>query len=100
MDEGGGPRFTDALYGIMAIYEIQGKYDLAVQTCDRILLNLREEWGMKDEQAVLEALEERERLAKKICPPEHDPSLHNAAEGFLYNAKRMLPLLLLFALLC
>ena len=66
IEEDSKPRFTDALYGIMAIYEIQGKYDLAVQTCDRILLNLREEWGMKDEQVVLEALAERERLAKKI----------------------------------
>ena len=59
------PRFTDALQAIAMIHEIRGEYKEAADTYDRILENLRNEWGMTEETAVKEAEAERERLRKK-----------------------------------
>lgn len=59
------PRFVDALEGIARIYEIQEEYKKAADTYDRILENLREEWGFTDEAAVQEALREKNRLLQK-----------------------------------
>ena len=59
------PRFTDALEAIAMIHEIKGEYKEAAATYDRILENLRTEWGMTEETAVKHAMEERERLLKK-----------------------------------
>lgn len=59
------PRYTDALYGIATIYEIMGEYKKAAATVERILENMREEWGFTEETVVKEAEEERNRLLKK-----------------------------------
>ena len=60
------PRFIDALQGIAIIYEIQGKYKEAINTCDRILDNLQNEWNLKEEAAVKEIEREKNRLLNKI----------------------------------
>lgn len=59
------PRFIDALQGIATVYEIQGKYQEAANTCDRILENLRDEWDLKEEAAVKEIEREKSRLLEK-----------------------------------
>lgn len=59
------PRFTDALQGIAAIYEIMGENKKAAATYDRILDNLKDEWGLTEETAVQEAEQERNRLLQK-----------------------------------
>ena len=59
------PRFIDALQGIAIIYEIQGKYKEAINTCDRILDNLQNEWNLKEEAAVKEIEREKNRLMNK-----------------------------------
>jgi tetratricopeptide (TPR) repeat protein len=65
-DEQHKPRFTDALQGIAAICEITGDLARAVSTYDRILDNLKHEWGFSEETAVLEAEREKNRLLKKL----------------------------------
>ena len=60
------PRFTDALQGIATIYEIQGKYQEAADTCDRLLENLRNEWNLNEEAAVKEVEREKARLLDKV----------------------------------
>lgn len=59
------PRFTDALQGIAVIYEIMGEYKKAAATYDRILANMKDEWGFTEETVVKEAEEERNRLLKE-----------------------------------
>ena len=59
------PRFYDALQGIARIQEIQGRYKEAAATYDRILDNLKDEWGYTEEYAIKEAERERDRLLKK-----------------------------------
>lgn len=59
------PRFTDALQGIAAIYEIMGENQLAAATYGRILDNLKNEWGLTDETVVQETEQERNRLLQK-----------------------------------
>ena len=59
------PRFMDALQGIAVIYEILGDNKMAAATYDRILDNLKNEWGLTEETAVAEAEQERARLLKK-----------------------------------
>ncbi len=59
------PRFMDALQGVATIYEIQGKYQEAADTCERILDNLRTEWDLKEESAVKEMEREKARLLDK-----------------------------------
>ena len=58
------PRFQDELMGIADIYEIQGEYRKAAETCDRILDLLGTEWGITegDERKRLE-----ERKAKLLA---------------------------------
>ncbi|MBQ4159199.1 MAG: helix-turn-helix domain-containing protein [Clostridia bacterium] len=53
-EERNKPRFTDALEAIAAIYEIKGAFGKAAETYERILENLKTEWGMKEESAVFE----------------------------------------------
>lgn len=60
------PRFTDALQGIATIYEIQGKYQEAADTCERLLENLRNEWNLSEEAAVKEVEREKSRLLDKL----------------------------------
>lgn len=62
------PRFVDALQGIAAIYGIMGDYRNAAATCDRILDNLRDEWGFADEAIVQETEREKNSLLQKIGP--------------------------------
>jgi tetratricopeptide (TPR) repeat protein len=60
------PRYTDELHGIADIYKIQGNYRKAVETYDRIIENMRIEWGMKDEVEIKDVEEERARLSTLI----------------------------------
>ena len=60
------PRFMDALQGIATIYEIQGKYKEAVETCDRMLENLDKEWNLTEEAMVKETKREKARLLDLI----------------------------------
>ena len=60
------PRFIDALQGIATIYEIQGKYQEAVNTCGRILDNLKNEWNLTEEAIVKEIEREKARLLDKV----------------------------------
>ncbi len=62
-DEDRKPRYTDALHGIATIYEILGKNEKAVETYDRMIACIKEEWGYRDEDA---AVIEVERQKKKI----------------------------------
>ena len=59
------PRFIDALQGIAAIREIQGRYAEAAAAYDRILENMHEEWGFTEETVVREAEQERARLLQR-----------------------------------
>lgn len=59
------PRFIDALQGIAAIREIQGRYAEAAAAYDRILENMHEEWGYTDETVVREAEQDRTRLLQR-----------------------------------
>ena len=59
------PRFADALQGIATIYEIQGKYQQAADTCDRFLENLKTEWNLTEEAMVKEVEREKARLLDK-----------------------------------
>lgn len=59
------PRYTDALQGIAVIYEILGENQKAAATYDRILENLKSEWGFTEEVGVQEAERERNRLLQK-----------------------------------
>ena len=59
------PRYFDALQSIAMIDEIMGEYKDAADTYDRILKNLREEWGFTEETAVQETENEKRRLLEK-----------------------------------
>ena len=61
------PRYMDALQGIAVIYEILGDCGRAAATYDRILDNLRNEWGLTEEAFLKEAEEERRRLLQKAA---------------------------------
>ena len=57
------PRYTDALHGIAIIYEIMGNKAKAVETYDRMILCIKEEWGYADtDAAVIEVERQRNRL--------------------------------------
>ena len=59
------PRFTDALHGIAIIYEILGEREKAIETYDRMISCIKDEWGYKDEDAaVIEVEREKKRLMK------------------------------------
>lgn len=57
------PRYTDALHGIAIIYEILGENTRAIETYDRMIACIKDEWGYKDEDA---AVIEVERKKKKM----------------------------------
>ena len=57
------PRFTEELHGIATIYEILGKPDKALETYDRMIACIKDEWGYKDDDA---AVIEVERLKKRL----------------------------------
>ena len=63
-EENHKPRFRDALEGIAMICEIKGEYQKAAETYERILDNLKTEWGMTDELDVINAQAEHDRLSR------------------------------------
>ncbi|MBE6127341.1 MAG: helix-turn-helix domain-containing protein [Erysipelotrichaceae bacterium] len=54
------PRYTDALLGIIAIYDIMGETEKEIETYDRLLRLLKEEWDMSDDEVTYQ-----DALAKK-----------------------------------
>ena len=66
LEENAKPRYTDALQAIADIYEILGEYQNAVIMQDRILKNLKEEWGYSaDDKVIIETEREKNRLLQK-----------------------------------
>ena len=62
-EENQKPRFTDPLESIAIIYRILGEREKAVETYDRMIACIKDEWGYKDEDAaVLEVEREKKRL--------------------------------------
>ena len=66
LEENKKPRYTDALNGISAIYEICGEYHKALETQKRILELLKNEWGFTDEVVIHDVEQEIERINAKI----------------------------------
>ena len=65
MDEDKLPRYTDALHGMATIYEILGDYDKAIESYDRMIACIKDEWGYNDgDAAVIEVEREKARLKK------------------------------------
>ena len=62
-DEQQKPRYTDPLHGIATIYEIMGDKARALETYDRMIACIKDEWGYKDEDA---AVVEVERQKKRL----------------------------------
>ena len=60
------PRYYDPLDAIMQIYKIKGDYRKALETCDRILDLLQNEWSMTEEELALKKVRAKraELLAK------------------------------------
>lgn len=56
------PVYTDALWAIEMIYEIQEKYEEAVQICDRLLAHLEAEFSFTEGEPVREVSEAKQRL--------------------------------------
>ena len=64
------PRFTDALHGIAIIYEILGDNKQAIETYDRMIACIKDEWGYNDgDAAITEAEREKIRLQNKVIFP-------------------------------
>ena len=62
-EESQKPRFTDPLQSIAIIYEILGEREKALETYDRMIACIKDEWRYKDEDAaVLEVEREKKRL--------------------------------------
>ena len=59
------PRYTDALEGIAVIYEILGERLRAIETYDRMIACCRDEWGYRDEDAAIVAIERRKQNLQK-----------------------------------
>ena len=60
------PRYTDALLGMAIIYEFRGNKETAIETYDKMIRCIKEEWGYADtDAAVLEVERERNRLLNK-----------------------------------
>ena len=67
LEEGTKSRYTDALHGIAIIYEILKDYPHAIETYDRLIVCLKDEWGYKDEDfSVVEIERQKMRLQKNI----------------------------------
>ncbi len=59
------PRFTDALDGIATIYVIMNNPDKAIETYDRLINCLKNEWGYKDDDAAVIDVERKKRALIK-----------------------------------
>lgn len=61
------PRYTDPLHGIAVIHEILGNPAKALETYDRMIACIKDEWGYKDEDAaVIEVERQKRRLQKAM----------------------------------
>ena len=60
------PRYIDALDAIATIHQINGNYAMAAATCDRILDNLKNEWGFTEETSLGKVMERKQRLLERI----------------------------------
>ena len=59
------PRFTDALDGIATIYVIMNNTDKAMETYDRLIACLKDEWGYKDDDAAVIGIERKKKALRK-----------------------------------
>lgn len=59
------PRFTDALDGIATIYTIMNNFDKAIETYDRLIACLKDEWGYKDDDAAIINTEQKKKALVK-----------------------------------
>ena len=65
IEEGKKPRFTDALHGIATIYKILGDNQKAIETYNRMISCIKDEWGYTDDDAaVIEVEREKNKLLK------------------------------------
>ncbi len=65
-EEGDKPRFYDALEGIATIYSIMGDKKKVVETYDRIIKNLKEEWKYQDDDlSIIDFVEKKRKLIEK-----------------------------------
>lgn len=57
------PRYSDALLGIIDIYDIMGDINKEIETYNRLLKLYKDEWKMSDDESTyLEALEKKNKL--------------------------------------
>ena len=64
-DEDKKPRYTDPLHGIATIYEIIGNREKALETYNRMIACIKDEWGYKDgDAAVVEVERQKIKLQK------------------------------------
>ena len=59
------PRFTDALDGIATIYVIMNNPDKAIETYERMITCLKDEWGYKDDDAAVIDVERKKKALIK-----------------------------------
>ena len=59
------PRFTDALDSIATIYVIMNNTNKAIETYDRLIACLKNEWGYKDDDAAIIAVERKKKALTK-----------------------------------
>ena len=55
------PRYTDALQGIATIHRILGQPEKALETYDRLIACLKDEWGCSDEDAAVTDVERQKK---------------------------------------
>ena len=66
LEEKSKPRFTDALHGIAIIYEILGEYQKAIETYDRMIACVKDEWGYNNEDAAVIDVERLKQRVQKL----------------------------------
>ena len=64
-DENKKPRYTDPLHGIALIYGIMGKTEKAIETYDRMIACIKDEWGYREEDAAVIEVEDLKRKLMK-----------------------------------
>lgn len=65
IEESKKPRFTDSLHGIATIYKILGDNEKAIETYNRMIVCIKDEWGYTDDDAaVIEVEREKNKLLK------------------------------------
>ena len=65
-EENKKPRYTDALDAIATIYTITGENDKAIQTYQRMIKCIKEEWGYKSEDAAVIEVERKINQLHKL----------------------------------